>query len=67
MRTRNAPWGLRAVLAQQVEIEPVIGVAEESLRPAVAPLRDVVGQIEDHYARQTSQRRGYGQSPIAPI
>lgn len=49
--------GLRAVFAQQVEIELVIVVAEEGLGPAIATLCDVVGQVMEHHARQTSHQR----------
>jgi hypothetical protein len=45
------------MLAQQVKIKPLLVVAEKGLRPTVAPLCDVVGQVGDHDARQTSHRR----------
>ena len=50
----NAHLRFRAVFAQQIEIKPVIVVAEKGLGAAIATLCDVVWQVRDYHARQTS-------------
>ena len=59
----NAHLGLRAMFAQQIKIKLIVVVTEKGLRPTIATLCDVVGQVRDHDARQTSHRGRIGSKP----